>query len=193
MHTSFIGCHCTHLTSCVWCNKTLAHSYSSPLSNTSHIHTLLSLLQVANKDPHFDHEAHFTSFSCPSNVLVHWKSMKNRQDWRRPKCTLLSIMLPCRRYYICVALPPTIHNSTPETVASNYPDKKFTCVPPFLLLHMQVVPSKLADASIFPHGDQDTKVLIITIIREEIPCITRTPHGGVGRPKSQGRWVWTER
>lgn len=72
--TSCVGCHFMHLTSWVWCNKTLAHSYSSPSSSISHTHTLLSLLQVARYVPHFDHDTHFTSFSCPSNVLLHWKS-----------------------------------------------------------------------------------------------------------------------
>ena len=44
------------------------------LSLPSQIHTLLSRLQVANKLPPMAHDAHFTSFSCPSSVAVHSNS-----------------------------------------------------------------------------------------------------------------------
>ena len=75
--TLAVGCHLTHLTSWVWLWRTLAHSNSSPSSSTSHTHTLLSRLQVARYAPDLDQSEHFTSFSWPSRVLLHWNSEGN--------------------------------------------------------------------------------------------------------------------
>jgi hypothetical protein len=44
----------------------------------SQIQTLLSLLQVANKDPEQSHATAFTSFSCPSNVAIQSNSFSKK-------------------------------------------------------------------------------------------------------------------
>ena len=67
---SACGCQQTFFTSCVWAFKTPQQS-KSPSSPTSQIHTPLSRLQVARKEPEEDQATHLTSFSWPSSVAVH--------------------------------------------------------------------------------------------------------------------------
>lgn len=51
-----------------------------PILVPSHTQTLLSLPQVARNEPDCDHATDFTSFSCPSKTLLHWKSGE-REGW----------------------------------------------------------------------------------------------------------------
>ena len=56
----------------ILCNP--RHNYGKVVIIPSHIQTLLSLPQVAIKDPDGDHATDFTSFSCPSRVALHSNS-----------------------------------------------------------------------------------------------------------------------
>ena len=50
----------------------------------SHIQTLLSLLQVARREPEGDHATDLTSFSCPSNVVESSNSVDGTLHTDRP-------------------------------------------------------------------------------------------------------------
>ena len=66
-------------------NINIIFRYSNFYSNVpilvpSHTQTLLSLPQVARNEPDCDHATDFTSFSCPSKTLLHWKSRERERN-----------------------------------------------------------------------------------------------------------------